>query len=42
MKIISVIKDPQVIEKILNHLGLPTVSPCFDASRAPPQMEFDY
>jgi hypothetical protein len=42
MKIISVIKDPQVIEKILIHLGLPTVSPCFDASRAPPQMEFDY
>ncbi len=40
---ISIIKDDAVIEKILDHLGLPTKLPVPKPSRSPPwQEEFDY
>ena len=40
MRIISVIEDPKVIKKILNHLKLPSEAPKIHQARAPPQMEF--
>jgi hypothetical protein len=37
MKLIAMIEDPAVIEKILDHLGLPTESPVAKPARAPPE-----
>jgi hypothetical protein len=39
---IQTVKDPQVIRKILSHLGLPTELPTVAAPRAPPQQDFDF
>jgi hypothetical protein len=39
---ISHIDDPQVIDKILGHLGLPTQMPRRAPARAPPQAELDF
>jgi hypothetical protein len=39
---ISHIEDPQVIDKILRHLGLPTELPRSASARAAPQAEFDF
>jgi hypothetical protein len=39
---IQTVKDPQVIGKILTHLGLPTELPTVAAPRAPPQQDFDF
>jgi hypothetical protein len=36
MKIIAAIEDPQVIKKILSHLGLPTKAPAIYPARGPP------
>jgi hypothetical protein len=36
MKIIAAIEDPQVIKKILSHLGLPTKAPAVYPARGPP------
>jgi hypothetical protein len=35
MRVIATIDDPFIIQKILNHLGLPTTSPSTKPSRAP-------
>ena len=40
MKIIASIEDPQVIKKILSHLGLPTKAPTIFPARGPP-LAFD-
>jgi hypothetical protein len=40
MRVISVIEDPKVIKKILDHLHLPSEVPKIHEARAPPQMEF--
>jgi hypothetical protein len=40
MRIISVIEEPTVIKKILDHLHLPTELPTIHPARTPPQMEF--
>jgi len=45
MKLIAMIEQPDVIEKILDHLGLPTEKPCALPARSPPeqeQLEIDY
>jgi hypothetical protein len=42
MHYISHIEDPQVIDKILGHLGLPTQMPRRAPARAPPQEAFDF
>lgn len=42
MKIISFITQPEVIEKILNHLGEPTRPPPISPARSPPQPELDF
>jgi len=45
MKLIAMIEQPEVIEKILDHLGLPTEKPCALPARSPPeneQLEIDY
>ena len=39
---ISHIDDPETIERILGHLGLPTEPPQPAPARAPPQCEFDF
>ena len=39
---IQTVEDPQVIRKILSHLGLPTELPIPAAARAPPQLDFDF
>ena len=39
---ISHIEDPQTIERILGHLGLPTEPPRKAPARAPPQCELDF
>ncbi len=42
MKIVALIDQPPVIEKILKHLGLPTEIPQARPARAPPhEHEFD-
>ena len=41
MRLLSVIKDPTVIQKILSHLNLPTEMPGISPARPPPQLEFD-
>ena len=40
IRVISVIEDPVVIKKILNHLHLPSEVPTIHPARALPQMEF--
>ncbi len=43
IRIISVIEQPAVIHKILDHLGLPRAPPEVALARAPPEQgEFDY
>ena len=42
MKPIQVVKDPDVIHKICQHLGLPTSLPPVAPARAPPQDEFPF
>jgi len=37
MKLIAMIEQPEVIEKILSHLGLPTDPPRPRPARAPPE-----
>jgi hypothetical protein len=39
MKLISLIKEPKVIHKICQHLGLPTELPKLTPARASPQLE---
>lgn len=39
IKIIAAIEDPQVIKKILNHLGLPSTAPAISPARGPPQSD---
>jgi len=41
MRLVATIKDPDVIRKILGHLGLPGQPPPIAPARAPPQMRFD-
>ena len=44
-KLIAMIEEPEVIEKILTHLGLPTETPRALPARSPPeseQLEIDY
>jgi len=41
MKVIQVVEDPVVIERILIHLGLPTDLPPLAPARAPPGDELD-
>jgi len=41
MQFIQLVEDPLVIEKILNHLGLPTDLPPVAPARAPPDNELD-
>jgi hypothetical protein len=44
MQLIALIEDPDVIKKILDHLGLPTETPKARPARAPPedpQLDFD-
>lgn len=38
LRLLAVIKDPAVIDKILGHLGLPTEIPAPAAARPPPQL----
>jgi hypothetical protein len=40
MRLIALIKDKPVIDKILRHLGLPTDLPQLSPARAPPQTDF--
>ena len=40
MRVISVIEDPKVIRRSLNHLHLPNEAPRIHSARAPPQLEF--
>jgi hypothetical protein len=42
MKIIAAIEDPQVIKKILSHLGLPTKAPAIYPARGPPVASDDH
>jgi len=42
MQIISFILDRPVIERILDHIGEPTVPPPVSPARAPPQATFDF
>ena len=37
MKIIAAIEDPKVIQKILDHKGLPTKPPSLHPARGPPK-----
>ncbi len=41
MQIIQFVEDPEVIERILNHLDLPTDLPPLTPARAPPEDELD-
>jgi hypothetical protein len=41
MRLVATIKDPNVIAKILTHLGLPKEPPPVAPARAPPQLHFD-
>ena len=41
MQTIQVVEDPEVIERILIHLGLPTTLPPVAPARAPPDSELD-
>ena len=41
MKIIAAVEDPQVIKKILDHLGLPSTPPLATPARGPPPSEWD-
>jgi len=42
MKIIAFILDPQVIERILSHIGEPVEPPRILPARGPPQAEMDF
>jgi hypothetical protein len=42
MKIVGFIMEPTSIQKVLNHLDLPTEIPTLHPSRAPPQAEMDF
>jgi len=41
MQVIQVVEDPEVIERILTHLGLHTDLPPVAPARAPPDNELD-
>lgn len=41
MRVIALIKDPQVLAKICEHLGWPAAAPPCDPVRLPPQLTFD-
>ena len=41
MKLLQVVEDPVVIERILIHLGLPTTLPPVAPARAPPETDLD-
>ena len=41
VKVVAAIMERKTIEKILNHLGLPTDPPTIHPARPPPQAEFD-
>ena len=42
MKIVQVVEDPIVINKVCAHLGLPNTLPTRSAARAPPQQDIDF
>jgi len=42
MRVISAITQQPVVQRILNHLGLPADVPRFTPARAPPQAELDF
>ena len=42
MKPVQVVNAPRVIQKICQHLGLPTALPPVAPARAPPQDEFHF
>ena len=42
MRIITIILDRPVIERILDHIGEPTASPSVSPARAPPQGEMNF
>ena len=41
MRVIAAIDDPPIVEKILEHLGLPSERPVIAPARAPPRPELD-
>ena len=41
VKVVAAILEKAAIEKILNHLGLPTEPPVIRPARPPPQTSFD-
>jgi len=41
VKVVAAILEKAAIEKILNHLGLPTEPPVIHPARPPPQTSFD-
>jgi len=42
MRIIAFVLDPSVIERVLGHLGEPTVPPVTAPARSPPQAEMEF
>ncbi len=42
MYLIAFILEPEVVEKILSHIGEPTEPPVVLPARAPPQMAMDF
>jgi hypothetical protein len=42
MRVISAITQEPVVQRILEHLGLPTEVPRFTPARAPPQAKLDF
>ena len=42
MRIIAFVLDPSVIERVLGHIGEPTVPPVTAPARSPPQAEMEF
>lgn len=42
IKVVSAVMEKAAIDKILNHLGLPTETPIIHPARPPPQAELDF
>ena len=41
MRIIAAVEDPQIIKKILDHLGIPSTPPLAKLARGPPLAEWE-